>query len=309
MSTPSTTRVAFMGTPEFALPSLKALLNAGYDVVACYSQPPKPMGRGHQVQEMPIHAFAKSKGIPVFTPKSLKSKDEQERFSSLNLDIAVVVAYGLILPKDILDIPKYGCVNVHGSLLPRWRGAAPLHRALLAGDKKTGISIMQMDEGLDTGPVILTEEFPIVESMTAQDLHDQMALLGGKALVSALPGYLDGSLIPEPQSEEGATYASKLEREEGLLVWTEPASMLLRKIKALNPWPGVWFEHLGHRIKVIDAVIDTQSGPPGTILDNQLTIACADHSLRPTRVQKAGKSPMKTEELLRGYELPQGTQL
>lgn len=309
MSTPSTTRVAFMGTPEFALPSLKALLNAGYDVVACYSQPPKPMGRGHQVQEMPIHAFAKSKGIPVFTPKSLKSKDEQERFSSLNLDIAVVVAYGLILPKDILDIPKYGCVNVHGSLLPRWRGAAPLHRALLAGDKKTGISIMQMDEGLDTGPVILTEEFPIVESMTAQDLHDQMALLGEKALVSALPGYLDGSLIPEPQSEEGATYASKLEREEGLLVWTEPASMLLRKIKALNPWPGVWFEHLGHRIKVIDAVIDTQSGPPGTILDNQLTIACADHSLRPTRVQKAGKSPMKTEELLRGYELPQGTQL
>lgn len=309
MSTPSTTRVAFMGTPEFALPSLKALLNAGYDVVACYSQPPKPMGRGHQVQEMPIHAFAKSKGIPVFTPKSLKSNDEQERFSSLNLDLAVVVAYGLILPKGILDIPKYGCVNVHGSLLPRWRGAAPLHRALLAGDTKTGISIMQMDEGLDTGPVILVEELSIMESMTAQDLHDQMALLGGKTLVDALPGYLDGSLIPEPQSEEGATYANKLRKEEGLLIWSEPASTLLRKIKALNPWPGVWFEHLGNRIKVIDAVIDTQSGTPGTVLDNQLTIACADHSLRPTRVQKAGKAPMTTEELLRGYELPQGTQL
>lgn len=309
MSTPSTTRVAFMGTPEFALPSLKALLDTGYDVVACYSQPPKPMGRGHQVQEMPIHAYAKSKGIPVFTPKSLKSEKEQELFSSLNLDLAVVVAYGLILPKDILDTPKYGCVNVHGSLLPRWRGAAPLHRALLAGDTKTGISIMQMDEGLDTGPVILMEELPIVESMTAQDLHDQIALIGGKALVDALPGYLDGSITPQPQPEEGATYATKLQKGEGLLVWTEPASSLLRKVKALNPWPGVWFEHLGNRIKVIDAVIDAQSGAPGTVLDNQLTIACADHSLRPTRVQKAGKAPMTTEELLRGYELPQGTQL
>lgn len=309
MPLPKDTRVAFMGTPEFAVPSLKALIDAGYNVVACYCQPPKPIGRGHKVQKMPVHQFAESHNIPVFTPKSLRNEEAQEAFQNLNLDVAVVVAYGLILPKKILDAPRQGCVNVHGSLLPRWRGAAPLHRALLAGDKKTGISIMKMDERLDTGPVILMSPVAISATMTAQELHDQMARLGGEVLVKGLAGYLAGDLIPEDQPDEGVTYARKLSKDEGLLDWNLPAEELLRKVRALNPWPGVWFDYDDYRIKVKEAAASDASGIPGEVLDDHLTIACGEGALRLLQVQRSGKAPMDVEAFLRGNPVPKGTRL
>lgn len=300
------TRIAFMGTPEFAAHILQALLQIPYDVVAVYTQPPRPVGRGYKVTPSPVQNVAEAHKIPVFTPSSLKTEEAQTAWKSLDLDIAVVAAYGLILPKAILEAPRWGCVNVHASLLPRWRGAAPIQRALLSGDTETGVTIMKMDEGLDTGDMLLMEKTPISQTTTAAQLHDALSHLGTEALLKALPLYLSGNLQPIPQPQIGITYAEKLSKEEGELDWTLPASLLERKIRALNPWPGTWFDIGQDRIKVLEAQIvplETRE-LPGTILDNHLTIACGEDALRPLLVQKTGKSPLPIEEFLRGYELP-----
>lgn len=303
---PKTTRVAFMGTPDFAVDILKALLNAHYQVVAVYTQPPRPMGRGYKVTPSPVHNLAASLNIPVFTPTSLKTEEEKNHWESLNLDIAIVAAYGLILPKAILEAPHWGAINVHASLLPRWRGAAPIQRAILAGDSKTGVTIMKMDTGLDTGDILLKREISLTNTSTTQSVLEAFSELGADALLEALPLYLSGKLTPLPQPEEGATYAQKLEKEEGLLDWRLPASLLERKVRALNPWPGTWFEMGNDRIKVLKAEIVPihSSQPPGTILDDQLTIACDQDAFRPLYLQKVGRAPLSTEAFLRGYDLP-----
>ncbi|MEB3701825.1 Methionyl-tRNA formyltransferase [Candidatus Bealeia paramacronuclearis] len=308
---PASLRVAFMGTPEFAVPALKALVDAGYQVMTVYSQPPRPKGRGYKLQESPVHTLAESLGIPVLTPTSLKTKDAQTEFQSLNLDIAVVAAYGLILPKTILESPKYGCLNIHGSLLPRWRGAAPIHRAILAGDSVTGVTIMEMNEGLDTGAMILKREIPILPITTTSGLHDEMAKVGAEALIETLPLYLEGVFKPIPQPEEGITYAAKIEKEEGLLTWEDSAEVLTRKVRALNPWPGVWFTYQGKRIKVFEAQNEgaSFSQVPGTIVDSHLGIQTREGIFRPTRLQVEGGSPLLTEDFLRGHPIPKGTKL
>ena len=296
-----------MGTPDFSVPILAALLDAGHDVAAVYSQPPRPAGRGHKEQPTPVHAFAASRNIPVFTPKSLKPEDEQARFRDLRLDVAVVAAYGLILPKAILDAPARGCLNVHASLLPRWRGAAPIQRAIEAGDSETGITIMQMDVGLDTGDMLLVERLPITGETGAQDLHDSLSGLGARLMVSAL-GRLD-QLTPVRQPDDGVTYAAKLVKEEGRLDWTRTAAELDRKIRAFTPWPGVWCEAAGERLKILGAALAKGTGAPGTVLDEALTVACGQGALRITRAQRPGKAPMETGDLLRGFALPVGARL
>jgi methionyl-tRNA formyltransferase len=300
------TRIAFMGTPDFAAHILQALLEAPYDIVAVYTQPPRPVGRGYKVTPSPVQKIAEAHKIPVFTPTSLKTEEAQTAWQSLNLDIAVVAAYGLILPKAILEAPRWGCVNVHASLLPRWRGAAPIQRALLSHDVETGVTIMKMDEGLDTGDMLLIEKTPITKETTASQLHETLAHLGAEALLSALPLYLSGKLQPIPQPQEGVTYAEKLSKEEGCLDWALPASVLERKIRALNPWPGTWFTIGQDRIKVLEAQVVplSLSQAPGTILDTHLTIACGEDALRPLLVQKMGKSPLPVDDFLRGYDLP-----
>ncbi len=302
-----------MGTPDFAVPALRALLEAGHDLAAVYTQPPRPAGRGQRPKLSPVHAAAEARGLPVRTPLSLKDPAEQTAFAALGLDAAVVVAYGLILPQLILDAPRLGCLNIHASLLPRWRGAAPIQRALLAGDPETGISIMAMDAGLDTGPVLLTERLPIGPDDTAATLHDRLAALGATLVVEALEGLDAGRLQPTPQPAEGATYAAKLTREEGRLDWRRPAAALERQVRALTPWPGAWFEAGGDRIKVLSAEIVENPGSsdakPGRVLDDRLTVACGDRALRLAKVQRAGKAPMAAADFLRGFVLPAGTLL
>ena len=302
-------RITFMGTPDFAVPSLAALMEAGYEIACVYSQPPRPAGRGQREQISPVHAFAVQHGLPVRTPKSLKSSEEHEAFRALNLDAAVVAAYGLILPPAILDAPRLGCLNVHASLLPRWRGAAPIHRALLAGDSQTGITIMQMDVGLDTGAMLLTETLPITSTSTTPVLHDALAAMGARMVVQALAGLEAGTLTARPQPDEGVTYARKLEKEEGRLNWTLPASELERQVRALHPWPGMWCQIGEDRLKILAAELATGSGAPGTVIAPPLVIACGEKALRLTRVQRPGKGPMSAEELLRGFALPPGTVL
>ena len=306
-------RLAFMGTPDFAVPALLALLEAGHDVAAVYTQPPRPAGRGQRPKPSPVQAIAESRGLPVRTPLSLKDPAEQAAFAALGLDAAVVVAYGLILPQPILDAPRLGCLNIHASLLPRWRGAAPIQRALLAGDRETGISIMAMDAGLDTGPVLLTGRLPIRSDDTASTLHDRLADLGARLVVEALQGVAAGTLRPVPQPSEGATYAAKLTREEGRLDWRRPAVALERQIRALTPWPGAWFEAGGDRIKVLSAEVVESAGSsdarPGQVLDDRLTVACGEGALRLTKLQRAGKSPVAAADFLRGFALPAGTLL
>ena len=300
------TRIAFMGTPEFAAHILQSLLKNSYEVVAVYTQPPRPVGRGYKVTPSPVQKIAQAHKIPVFTPSSLKTEEAQTQWQSLNLDIAIVAAYGLILPKAILEAPRWGCVNVHASLLPRWRGAAPIQRAILSGDTETGVTIMRMDEGLDTGDILLMKRTPISNTMTASKLHQILAHLGAESLLSALPLYLSGELQSYPQPQEGITYAEKLSKTEGRLDWTLSASLLERKIRALNPWPGTWFEIGEDRIKVLEALVVPLASPypPGTIVDDQLTIACGEQALRLLLVQKVGKSPLHVDDFLRGYELP-----
>jgi len=302
-------RIAFLGTPDFALPSLAALEQAGHQIACVYSQPPRPAGRGHREQPSPVHRFAEERGWRVRTPLTLRGAEEQEVFVSLDLDVAVVVAYGLLLPAAILEAPRLGCINVHASLLPRWRGAAPIHRALLAGDAETGITIMQMDEGLDSGPMLLRRSLPIGQEDTAQTLHDRLAALGAEALLEALEGLAGGELQPQPQPEEGVTYAEKLRKEEGQLDWSLPAEVLDRQVRAFHPWPGAWFEFQGERFKVLAATPVEGDGPPGKVLDRALTVACGEGALQLTRLQRAGKAPMAAEALLRGFPVPAGTRL
>lgn len=308
MSTAGLT-IAFMGTPDFAVKSLLALHEAGHNIVAVYSQPPKPAGRGQQMQKTAVHLAAEQLGIEVRTPKSLRDPVEQEKFAALNLDATVVAAYGLILPRAILSAPKYGCLNIHGSLLPRWRGAAPIQRAILEGDRESGITIMQMDEGLDTGPMLLKESVPITDSTTAESLHDALADVGAHLIVTALDDLRAGKLHPAPQPTEGATYAAKLTREEGRIDWAKPASVIDRQVRALNPWPGCSFLLNGETIKIIAASIAEGKGIPGTLLDADFTIACGEKALRLDRVQRAGKSAIDGASFLRGLRMPVGTEL
>jgi methionyl-tRNA formyltransferase len=304
-------RLAFMGTPDFAVPGLAALLAAGHDIAAVYCQPPRPAGRGNKVQPSAVQLFAESNGLLVRHPTRLRDPAAQAEFAALQLDAAVVAAYGVILPKPILAAPRLGCLNVHASLLPRWRGAAPIQRAILVGDSETGVTIMQMDEGLDTGPMLLAERVPIGPATTASELHDILASLGARLIVAAL-GQLDaGALVARPQPENGVTYAAKLTREEGRLDWRRTASELERAVRALNPWPGVWFERDGERIKVLAAelVAAPPDAQPGTVLDDRLAIACRAGALRPVLLQRAGRAPAEISAFLRGYALPRGTVL
>jgi methionyl-tRNA formyltransferase len=299
-------RIAFMGTPDFAVPTLEAIHAAGHDMVAVYSQPPRPAGRGKGVKPSPVQARAEALGIPVRTPISLRDPDEQAAFAALNADIAVVAAYGLILPQPILDAPRRGCLNVHGSILPRWRGAAPIQRAILAGDERTGITIMGMERGLDTGPMFLIRETPIGRK-TAGELTAELAMLGADMMVDVL-SRLD-QIPPTPQPEKGVTYASKTEKHEARLDFSASAEAAERQVRAFNPLPGAFFEHGGERIKLLAAEPVSGSGEPGTVLDDQLTIACGTGALAPALVQRAGRGAMTPAELLRGFAIPRGSRL
>ncbi len=312
---PGSLRVAFMGTPDFSVPTLKALAAAGHEIAAVYSQPPRPAGRGQKDRPSPVQAYAESRGWEVRTPTSLKTPEAQADFAALDLDVAVVVAYGLLLPQAILDAPRLGCINVHASLLPRWRGAAPIQRALLAGDAETGVTIMQMEAGLDTGPMLLKRSLPITPETSAQALHDALAELGAAMINEALAGLDGGRLTATPQPDEGVTYAAKLDKAEGRLAWSDSAAALERRIRAFTPWPGAFFEinvpkgggQKGReRVKVLAAEVRDESGAPGTVLDDKATIACGEGALRLKKVQRAGKAPMDAEAFLRGFELPAG---
>lgn len=303
-------KIVFMGTPQFSVATLEKLVDADYDVVAVYCQPPRPSGRGHKLVASPVQQKAQALGIPVFTPKSLRNEDAQAAFRSLKPDLAVVVAYGLILPKAILEIPKFGCLNIHGSLLPRWRGAAPIQRAVMAGDLQTGITIMKMDEGLDTGPMLSTDVVAITPQTTASMLHETLSIMGATLLVETLAPYVEGTLQPCPQPETGVTYADKLSKMESCLDWTQSAEVLDRRIRALTPWPGVYFSHNGTPIKVSKAeVISEMTGTPGNVLDDQLTIACGIGALRLLLLQRPGGKWLNPIEFLNGYDLPAGSQL
>lgn len=300
-------RLAFMGTPDFSVAILAALLDAGHEVVCVYAQPPRPAGRGHKEQLTPVHAFAAQRGIAVRIPKSLKSEAEQQAFRALDLDAAVVAAYGLILPPAVLAAPRHGCLNVHASLLPRWRGAAPIQRAILAGDAETGVTIMQMDAGLDTGAMLLVESLPITSDTNAASLHDALAVLGARLIVEALARY--DALPQVKQPEDGVTYAHKLAKDEGRLDWSRPAVELERQVRGLTPWPGVWCQVGEERLKVLAAGLAEGSGTPGLVLDDALSVACGDGALRLLRVQRAGKGPMEAADLLRGFAIPRGSVL
>ena len=301
-------RLTFLGTPVFAATILDALLAAGHDIACVYCQPARPAGRGHRVQPSPVQELAERKGLKVETPSRL-GVDEAARLASLKLDAAVVAAYGLILPKPILAAPLLGCINVHASLLPRWRGAAPIERAIAAGDRETGISIMQMAEGLDTGPVYLTDRVPIGAKATSGELHKILAERGAALLLKALEGIAAGTLKSRPQPSEGATYAKKLKREEGNLDWRKHAAELERAIRAFDPFPGCHFTYKDERIRVLAAEIAETSkpAPPGTVLDGNLAIVCGQGALRLVRLQRAGRAVLESSAFLRGFAIPPGT--
>ncbi|MEM7599546.1 MAG: methionyl-tRNA formyltransferase [Pseudomonadota bacterium] len=298
-------RVVFMGTPEFSVPVLDALVEAGHEIAAVFCQPPRPAGRGKKDRPTPVHARAEALGFEVRTPVSLKG--EQDAFAALNADIAVVVAYGLILPQAILDAPHHGCLNIHASLLPRWRGAAPIHRAIMAGDAETGVCIMQMEAGLDTGPVLLRQATEIGPEETTGALHDRLSLMGAHLIVEALARH--GSLLLEPQPDTGVTYAEKIDKVEARLDWTEPGARVDRKIRGLSPFPGAWAEVAGQRLKFLASRMADGSGAPGEVLDDHLTIACGSGAVEVLRLQRAGKGPQDRDEFLRGMPLPPGTRL
>ena len=296
-------RIVFMGSPDFAVPSLDALVDAGHDIVCVYTQPPRPAGRGKGEQKTAVHRRAEQLGIDLRCPKSLKTPEVQSQFAALDADLAVVAAYGLILPEAALEAPRGGCINVHASLLPRWRGAAPIQRAILAGDELTGVTIMRMEEGLDTGPMLLKRETEI-DRKTAGDLTAELARLGAQALIE----WLDKPSPPVPQPEEGVTYASKIDKAEARIVWNGSADQIERQVRAFAPSPGAWFEVDGERIKLLEASIGNDaSGRPGEILDDCLTIATGGGCIRPLKVQRAGRAPMTPRELLRGFPIADGT--
>jgi methionyl-tRNA formyltransferase len=303
-------RVVFMGTPDFAVPTLSEILGQGHEVVAVYSRAPKPAGRGMDEQKTPVHRLADRFGIPVFTPRTLREEQAQADFASLGADVAVVVAYGLILPKPVLEAPSLGCLNLHGSLLPRWRGAAPIQRAIMAGDAETGVMVMRMDEGLDTGPVAMVEKIAVHADMTAQDLHDRMATLGADLMVRALAALDRGSLSFVPQADEGVTYAAKIDKAEARIDWSRPASEVHNKVRGLSPFPGAWFEaDLGkgpERVKVLRTTLAAGTGAPGTLLDNNLAVACGEGAVRLVEVQRAGAKAMKAIDFLNGAKVGPG---
>lgn len=302
-------RIIFMGTPDFAVPALQGLINnPDYQVVCVYTQPPRPAGRGHHVVPSPVQQCAERHGIEVRHPLTLKTPEDQEKFQALRADIAVVAAYGLILPLAILESPRLGCINIHASLLPRWRGAAPIQRAIESGDTETGITLMQMDVGLDTGPMIAKEIIPITTNTTANSLHDELSILGATLLVNTLPKYLKGLIAPTPQPLEGITYAHKITKEEGRLNWTNSASELERKIRALTPFPGAWFLYDGTRIKIHSAIALEKDVAtlPGTVVNEKGHIACRQGILEPTLLQKEGGKPLSSEEFFRGHPFEKG---
>ena len=304
-------RLVFMGTPDIAVPTLAALIDAGHHILRVYCQPPRPAGRGHRDRPSPVQEFAAQNQVDIECPASLKDADSQASFLALEADAAIVFAYGLILPAAILDGPRFGCINIHTSLLPRWRGAAPIQRAIMAGDHETGVTIMQVEEGLDTGAILSKETIPILPTTNAGDLHDALSEIGARLMVDTLEGLVTGRVVPGPQPEIGVTYAKKLTREEGHLDWRCTAEELDRHIRALNPWPGTWFDHDSNRIRVLAAQPDDMDAgkPPGTVLDDAPTIACGSGRLRLMRLQRPGKSAMLAESFLRGYTLPPGAVL
>ncbi len=312
----SSLRVAFMGTPDFAVPTLAEIIAQGHEVVCVYSQPPRPAGRGKALRKSPVQIFAEANNIEVRHPTSLKGEEAQAEFAALDLDVAVVVAYGLILPQAILDAPQLGCLNLHASLLPRWRGAAPIHRAIMAGDAETGVMVMQMEAGLDTGPVLLGEQTPIGEHETTSELHDRLAQTGASLMGRALAALSRGALEATPQSEDGMTYAAKVEKAESHVDWSRPAEEIDRNIRGLTSWPGAFFVLPGKkqlRVKILRALpIDgsgDSSSEPGTVIGSGLTIACGTGAISITEVQPAGKATMSAEAFLRGREVPVGTKL
>jgi methionyl-tRNA formyltransferase len=304
-------RLAFMGTPDFALPTFRALREAGHRILAVYTQPPRPAGRGHKARPSPVHAAAEKAGIAVRMPVSLKAPAEHAAFAALDLDAAIVVAYGLLLPRPILAAPRLGCVNLHASLVPRWRGAAPIQRAIMAGDQETGVCAMLMEAGLDTGPVLLRHVVPITHDTTAGILHDKLAAFGAPLIVEALEGLARRTLEPEPQSSEGVTYAAKIEPAEGRFDWRRPAEELDCLARALYPAPGAWCEIEGERIKVLKVarVENPPAAVPGTVLDDRLTVACGEGALHLLTVQRPGRARMDVDAFLRGFPVPAGTRL
>jgi len=298
-------RIIFMGTPEFAVPVLDALAEAGHDVVAAYSQPPRRGNRG-KIAPSPVHARAEMLGIEVRTPLSLRDAEAQVAFAALRADVAVVAAYGLILPRPVLEAPRLGCLNVHGSLLPRWRGAAPIQRAILAGDAETGVGIMQMEAGLDTGPVRLEGRTP-VNDKTAGELTAELSAMGARLMVEVLGDV--GAYPAVPQPEDGVTYAAKIDKAEARLDFTRTADEVERQVRAFNPAPGAFFEVHGERLRVHSATVLAERGEAGAVIDDRMTIACGEGAIRPILVQRAGRGVMTSEELLRGFGIPRGTRL
>jgi len=300
-------RVIFMGTPDFSVPALDALIEAGHEVVAVYCQPPRPAGRGKKERPSPVQARAEDLGLELRHPVSLKTADEQAAFAALGADVAVVVAYGLILPHAILRAPVHGCLNIHASLLPRWRGAAPLHRAIMAGDAETGVSIMQMDEGLDTGAVLMCEATPIGAEETTGELHDRLSAMGARLIVEAL-ARLD-RLTPEPQPAEGVTYAAKIDKAEARIDWTRPAPEVDAMIRGLSPFPGAWTEMEGQRVKLLTSRVSVGEGAPGEVLDGALRVACGRGAVQLLRLQRAGGAVQDAVDFQRGMRLAPGTRL
>lgn len=309
----SALKIIFMGTPDFSVAALECLLDAGHEIVAVYSQPPRKAGRGMAERLSPVHEFAQSRGLTVLTPVNFKDPADVQTFADHQADVAVVVAYGLILPVNVLSAPHYGCLNIHASLLPRWRGAAPIQRAIMAGDETTGVTIMQMDKGLDTGDMLSVETVAITSDTTAGSLHDELSAIGGKLIVSTLEALAKGHLSPTPQDGDSATYAAKISKAEGRVDWSCTASEIDGQIRGLTPWPGAWFEAAQgdktFRIKIKRASIEAGSGAPGEVLDDQFMIACGQGAMRIEELQREGKSPAKAQDFLRGFDLAVGTVL
>ncbi|WP_126402221.1 methionyl-tRNA formyltransferase [Blastochloris tepida] len=301
--------IVFMGTPDFSVPTLAEIIGHGHTVKAVYTRAPAPAGRGMALTKSPVHQLADRFGIPVLHPKTLRTEEAQAVFRAHNADVAVVVAYGLILPKPVLEAPVHGCLNLHGSILPRWRGAAPIQRAVMAGDAETGVMVMKMDEGLDTGPVAMAERFPIGPDDTAGDVHDRMMALGADLMVRALAALERGGLAFTPQAEQGVTYARKIEKAETRIDWSRPAPEVHNHIRGLAPFPGAWFELDGVRVKVLRSTLAEGTGEPGTALDDRLTIACGTGAVRLIDLQRAGKAPMAADAFLRGTPVSAGAKV